>query len=342
MGREIELAGYLTKVFGQAFRIRVLPQAAVREVPLFLRTAYGFVRATLLGRTFLAALEPDGVPTATPTEYAKHEEALRTAMGLPVAVVLQPVPTHVRNRLVQRGVPFIVPGRQMFLPFLALDLRERDGCPIRGKGASTLTGAAQAILLGHLLGRPVEGVPLGDLAAAFGYSAMMLSKIATELATAGLATATREGRTRRLRFADARPQLWERALPRFASPVHIRLWVQQLGGKATRKATAGLTALERYTDIADDRVPTYAMARRNLRAAIGRGDIVPCKDEDEAVAAIEGWRYDPTTLATGDCVDRLSLYLALRDTADERVRKELRTLLADSRIESVGRSGDDA
>ena len=60
------------------------------------------------------------------------------------------------------------------------------------------------------------------------------------------------------------------------------------------------------------------------------------------VAAIEGWRYDPTTLATGDCVDRLSLYLALRDTADERVRKELRTLLADSRIESVGRSGDDA
>jgi hypothetical protein len=281
-----------------------------------------------LGRTFLAAIEPDGVPTATPTEYAKHAEALRTAMGLPVALVLQPVPTHVRNRLVQRGVPFIVPGRQMFLPFLALDLRERDGCPVRGKGAATLTGAAQAVLLGHLLGKPVEGVPLGDVAVAFGYSAMMLSKIAAELAATGLATATREGRTRRLLFAEARQDLWERALPRLASPVRHRLWVRQWAGKDVRKVAAGLTALERYTDIADDRVPTYAMSRADLRTALARGDIVTCEDADEAVAAIEGWCYDPATLATGDRADRLSLYLALRETADERVQKELRTLIA--------------
>lgn len=327
MGREIELAGYLTKVFGQTFRVQVLPPAAAREVPLFLRTAYGFAEATLLGRTFLLAMEPDGFPTATPTGYAKYAETLRTAMGLPVALVLQPVPTHVRNRLVQRGVPFIVPGRQMFLPFLALDLREHDGCPVRGKSAATLTGAAQAVLLGHLLGKLVEGVPLGDVAAEFGYSAMMLSKVAVELTAAGLSTATREGRTRRLRFATARQDLWKRALPRLTSPVCLRLWVQQWGGKETPKVAAGLTALESYTAIADDRVATYAMTRRDLREAIARGDVVTCEDEDEAVAAVEGWRYDPAVLATGDCADRLSLYLALRDTADERVRKELRTLL---------------
>jgi hypothetical protein len=326
MGRELELAGYLKEIFGEAFRVQLLPAAAAREVPLFLRTAYRFARATLLGRTFLLAMEPDGVPTATPTEYAKHAEALRTAMGFPVAMVLQPVPTHVRNRLVHQGVPFVVPGRQMFLPFLALDLREHEAPPIRSAG-TTLTGAAQAVLLGHLLGKPVEGLPLGDVAVAFGYSAMMLSKIAAELAATGLATATREGRTRRLRFAMARKDLWQRALPRLASPVRQRLWVRQWTGKDVRKLAAGLTALERYTDIADDRVPTYAMTRADLRAAIARGDILTCEDADEAVAAVEGWRYDPATLATEGRADRLSLYLALRDTADERVQKELRTLL---------------
>jgi hypothetical protein len=326
MGREPALAGYLKEVFGEAFRVQVLPAAAVREVPLFLRTAYRFARATLLGRTFLLAMEPDGVLTATPTEYAKHAEALRTAMGLPVAMILKPVPTHVRNRLVHQGVPFVVPGRQMFLPFLALDLREHDDRPIRGAG-TTLTGAAQAVLLGHLLGKPVEGVPLGDVAAAFGYSAMMLSKIAMELAAAGLATATRDGRTRRLRFAMARPDLWARALPLLASPVRLRVWVRQWAGKDVRKVAAGLTALERYTDIADDRVRTYAMTRADLRHAISNGVIVPCEDADEAVAAVEGWRYDPAVLAIEDRADRLSLYLALRETADERVQKELRTLL---------------
>jgi hypothetical protein len=326
MGRETELARYLTEVFGQAFHLQTLPLASVREVPLFLRTAYRFARATLLGRTFLVAIEPDGVPTATPTEYARHAETLRSVTGLPVALVLLPVPTHVRNRLVHQGVPFVVPGRQMFLPFLALDLREHDSRPVRGAGA-VLTGAAQAVLLGHLLGRPVADVPLGDVAVAFGYSAMTLTKIAVELASAGLATATREGRTRRLRFAMARPDLWQRALPLLASPVRLRVWVSGWGGKEVRKVAAGLTALERCTDIADDRIPTYAMTRPDLRAAVARGDLVTCESEDEAMAAIEGWRYDPATLATGDCVDRLSLYLALRDTADERVQKELRTLL---------------
>jgi hypothetical protein len=31
----------------------------------------------------------------------------------------------VRKRLVREGVPFIVPGAQMFLPMLMVDLRER-------------------------------------------------------------------------------------------------------------------------------------------------------------------------------------------------------------------------
>ncbi len=326
MGREIELAGYLKEVFGEAFRVQVLPAVAARKVPLFLRTAYRFAWATLLGRTFLAAIEPDGVTAATPTEYAKHADALRNAMGMPVAMVLQPVPTHVRNRLVRQGVPFVVPGRQMFLPFLALDLREHAARPIVRAGA-TLTGAAQAILLGHLLGKPVDGVPLGEVAAAFGYSAMTLSKVAAELGAAGLATATREGRTRHLRFPMARPDLWKQAIPRLTSPVRLRVWVRRWTAQDGRKVAAGLTALERYTEIADDLVPTYAMARADLRTTIARGDIVTCEDADEAVAAIEGWRYNPATIAIGDCADRLSLYLALRDTADERVQKELQKLL---------------
>lgn len=326
MGRRTELAGYLVEVFGQTPRVQQLPPTAVRDVPLFLRTAYRFARAAVLGRTFLLAIEPDGVPTATPTEYGKHAEALRTAMGIPVALVLQPVPTHIRNRLVHHGVAFIVPGRQMFLPFLALDLREHEARPIRGM-REVLSGAAQAVLLGHLLGKPVEAVPLGDVAATFGYSAMTLTKIAAELAVNELATVTREGRTRLIRFVEARRALWDRALPTLANPVSIRLWVRRWAAVDVEKVVAGLTALERYTAIADDRLPTFAMARPDLRTAIARGDIVTCEGEDDAVAAIEGWRYHPTRLATGDCADRLSVYLALRDSADERVQKELRTLL---------------
>lgn len=105
MGRNIELADYLKGVFCEASRVQVLPAGATKEVPLFLRTVYRFARVPLLGRTFLLAMEPDGVLTATPTEYAKHAEVLRTATGIPVAMVLQPVPKPVLQCMLER------PGR---------------------------------------------------------------------------------------------------------------------------------------------------------------------------------------------------------------------------------------
>jgi DNA-binding MarR family transcriptional regulator len=255
-------------------------------------------------------------------------DLLRAAMGTDVALVLPRIPTHVRNRLVQRGVPFIVPGRQMFLPFLAIDLRERDHRPFRGQ-REALTAAAQAVLLGHLLGKSMQDRPLGELAVMLGYSPMTLSKVADELEAKGLCEVVREGKTRRLGFLDAGRTLWERALPILANPVRARQWVRRWEPGRAGKVAAGLTALERYGSIADDRIPTFALWRNDVRTGLERGDIVACDVPDDAAAAIECWTYDPARLADGDCVDRLSLYLSLRNAPDERVQKELRALLED-------------
>ena len=45
---------------------------------------------------------------------------------------------------------------------------------------------------------------------------------------------------------------------------------------------------------------------------------------------VEVWRYDPKLLGENGMVDRLSLYLSLRDTEDERVRKEVKKLIIDN------------
>jgi hypothetical protein len=60
--------------------------------------------------------------------------------------VLPPAAFPVRNGLVRNGVPFIVPRRQMFLPFLAVDLRERGARRPRPR-RDVLSGAAQALVL---------------------------------------------------------------------------------------------------------------------------------------------------------------------------------------------------
>ena len=42
---------------------------------------------------------------------------------------------------------------------------------------------------------------------------------------------------------------------------------------------------------------------------------------------VEIWSYNPALLANGDTVDRLSLYLSLKDNPDERVQMECDTLI---------------
>lgn len=47
----------------------------------------------------------------------------------------------------------------------------------------------------------------------------------------------------------------------------------------------------------------------------------------EDQCAIELWRYDPKRLSESGCVDSLSLALALRDDADERVEEAIEGML---------------
>ena len=162
-----------------------------------------------------------------------------------------------------------------------------------------------------------------------GYSAMTLSKVASELLARDLVAVPRMGKTRHLDFRLPRRALWEKALPVLSSPVHRRLFYQGHMPATKAGVLAGLTALERHTAIADARLPTIAVWRNRLRPAIRSGSITVCQLPEEAEAMLEEWTYDPTRLVDGECVDHLSLYLSLRTSHDERVQKELSTLLED-------------
>ena len=299
------------------------PQTA--RLPLYLRSFYDVCRATFFDRHLLLAVQKEQRAVATPAEYAAHHRKLRDVLGEDVALVLPVVASYTRQQLVRQRVPFVVPDRQMFLPMLLVDLRERfprHGRPATGK----LSAAAQVVLLRHLLGQPVEGLALGELAAELGYSAMTLSNVRQELEAAGLCQTIREQRRMRLTFPTPRRELWTRAEPLLPDPVKNRHWIRfaQPGKDWLR---AGLTALAELTLVADDTVPTYAVAGGEFRRQRERGEITVSHGPEGAQARIEVWRYDPVVLAEDTTVDRLSLVLSLRKADDERVTQAVGALV---------------
>lgn len=316
---------YFTEATGHAPAVEAVPAQQVAKLPLFLRSYYDLYRATIFDRPMLLAVQKEKAAVATPAEYAAHHQKLRDVLGEEVALVLPVVASYTRQRLLRARVPFIVPDRQMFLPTLLVDLRERF--PRTGRPVTEILSApAQVVLLRHLLGKPVEGLALGELAAELGYSAMTLSNVRQELEAAKLCQTIRERRLVRLMFPMPRRELWTRAEPLLQDPVKDRHWVR-FAEPGQNWFRAGLTALAKLTLVTDDALPTFAIDTGEFRRQKMNEQFHTCPGPESAQARLEVWRYTPTILADGNVVDRLSLVLSLRDADDERVAKAVGELL---------------
>jgi len=214
----------------------------------------------------------------------------------------------------------------MFLPTLLVDLREWFPRSVRQDPSRKLSSAAQVVLLYHLLGNEAEGIPLRELAARVGYSAMTLTNVRDELEAGSLCEVVKRGRSLHLAFPGPRQGLWQQAEERLKSPVRATHWVR-LKGPHFSALIAGISALARHSLLSDDEIPTFALRAAQYRAQLETGEIHGCAGPDDADAQIEAWTYDPGKLSTHSVVDRLSLYLSLRGSEDERVQIALGAML---------------
>ncbi len=321
-----QLKSYLETLSGVSPHLQPLEAA---HLPLFLRNRFSFYSVELFGRPWCLALEDESWDTGSPREYDQQAEILRPLLKASVVFVLSTLPSNVRNRMVQKGIPFIVPGTQAFLPSALVDLRERFPKP-RPKGRTLLSPTAQLTLLFHLQREPLSALPLKSIAEKLHCSAMMLSKVKDELEEAGICEVERIGRSRALKFPAANRALWDLAQDRLASPVKKTRWVQwKTPGYPA--LLSGISALSRRTMLADDRLPTCALGPKMLESWLERGTLTGCPDADHATAKIEVWSYEPKLLGDNEAVDPLSLYLSLRCNADERVQQQLERLIEEVR-----------
>lgn len=321
------LSSYLHSITGDPPWIEPADKHVTSRLPLFLRQRYDISQADVLGRKCYFAFEIKHAGEASPAEYAKHVSSLKQLLPGDVVLVISKLASYVRNRLVRQHVPFIVPGTQMFLPMLMIDLRERFP---RGRAEpGKLTPIAQLIIIYHLVRENITNMPLAQIASQLGYSPMAISQARDELQTSELCEVVKSGRTLSIHFKWQTLQLWEHALPFLSSPVRRTHWIRW-GHPRPRAAVAGLTAMAKYTMLADEAIPTLAMKSTRVTGALEKGEIVGCAGREDAEARMEGWKYDPWIVAKGDAVDPCSLYLTLRHSADERVQKELETLIREA------------
>lgn len=304
------------------------PSREEKNLPLYLREHYELREGKWLGRDYLLALEKPGWEMGSPKEYRNQTDQMRKLLGRPLVLVIPEITASVRNRLVDMRVPFIVPGTQLFIPEVWMELQEKYPGMSGAKNSKSFTPTAQLILLYHLQREKIDTLTGKELAERLGCTPAMISKCREEFEQKELCELVRVGKSIQMHFKTQGQALWEQALPYLSSPVQERHWIQSTQEKESF-LDAGITALSKRSMLADDKILTIGLHRNRFNKDLKAGILQTCPDADQAIFKLEAWTYNPIPLSQNGQIDTLSLWLSLRDDPDERVQGQLTTILED-------------
>jgi DNA-binding MarR family transcriptional regulator len=316
-----QLEQYAIEIIG----IPVMPQPWEKSggLPQYLRERYRYLLMDILGIQCLLMADI-GEEEQPPAVIGKHLVQVRARYDAEVVYLRQAITSYNRKRLIEQKVPFIVPGNQMYLPMLGIDLREHLK---RLRGKKPVFSPSTQMLLLHILWRKETGtITPAEIAHRLGYSPMTMTRAFDELETAGIGEHSVLGKERHLRFAETGKPLWEKVLPHLNTPVRKRLYV--VSSMQTGKGNpAGQSALAQYTMLAEPKIQVFAYSANEWKGRLQQDKILERTLPEPGGFEIELWKYAPGQFANEGRVDRLSLYLSMKDNTDERVQSALDALL---------------
>ena len=308
----LNIKTYIESTTKAEVQIRQLEDEAKKALPLFITSMYQLLRCQLLGVDvcLLCCKNAD----VTPMQLKKHCEIVQDKLAMHTAVVLTKVKPYNLTRLIQAHVNLIVPGRQLFMPSLLMDLRpQRNPVDMRNQ---PMTIMAQCMVLYHLQKQRLNGLSAQPVAELMGVSYPTINRAVKWLADNGFVTLAKS-REKQLTFIHEGYELWQQALSFLQTPVERVLHTDAV----QHSPICGEEALAEMTMLAEPNHHCWAISKQDaqgLSASLSKefGDHI-----------VEVWKYDPRLLAEDGKVDVLSLYLSLRDVEDERVHKEVNQLM---------------
>lgn len=316
------LQEYLEETFGIGERLQLEAENAKR-LPLYLRASYNLYSGYLAGQKVIWA-EVKNSDLATPDQLKKQSQALQEVFGYaPIVYVFENLEPWQRKRLIEKKVGFAEPFRQLYVPQLFTQIREGHG---KGKVllevGNHLKPPTQLLLLYHLQIQRLEGLLLREIASLLNYSPMTITRSIKELNALRLLN-VEGGKEKSILFAAHGKNLWEKALPYLGSPIRETWYVDQIvSNEYTRRG--GETALAHYSMLSEPSQETNVIGKDAFRVTKYQYGKL---DKKYGSYKLEVWYYDPARLSKGDEVDKLSLYLTLKDHEDERVKGALQYMI---------------
>ena len=202
---------YLKRVLG----IEVLYEnKALEHLPNFINTRYVSQRVFLNGQK-VVFLYPKNELEQVET-LKKHLERVKKSADCPVVLVLEQITARQREYLLREKVAFIVDGKQIYLPFMAVYLQER--CDAEKSDREEILPSAQMLLL-YFIYEGAKELSTSQAAKDLELTPTSISRASKQLEERGLLQAKKIGVQKILSSENSPKELFYKAEKALLSPV---------------------------------------------------------------------------------------------------------------------------
>jgi len=305
-----DIQRYLRQVFGVPSELSVV--TALKGLPVLYTSAFQFFRGIVQGQACVFAVDGEKM-RLTPARLKKHMVFLAEYFQTPTVYASRSLGVHDAERLIAQQVPFLVPGKHLYLPFIATILGPEKKVAVVNR--EYLSICAQLIITGVLLKRLSSPVTIAAATTSLPFSRATVIAALNELEYFGLGHKEKisSGREVAFLFTQSGEELWREAQAVIRNPCKRTVGLTALPD-GCGAVLAGADALAKVSMLSELSPSIFAMELARFRKI--DCEIVPL---DCAEKRLQLWLYPPTIFGENK-IDTLSLVLSLKDDPDDRVQ----------------------
>lgn len=288
------------------------------KLPLAYRGRYSFYKVETNGQLWIAISPKNDVSLVM---LRKDRAKIEKVAGLNCAIFFDSTTFYIKEKLVEEGIPFVLKGKQIYLPFIGLLLsneNKRDIAPVH-----LISFLTQRVIFVAIYEK-WDNVTVSEAAIKLGITKKSVSRCFDEIEYLNVDILGMKGKSRVITVPTDIKKLWNDIQSVLRNPVIARY---ELVENIQLEKKAGISALCEYSLLSDNTYPTYAITKKEIaEIGIKKMKQVHPGEEIGCVVLELGYFVDFENKGTEDPLS-VALSITEREKQDERISISIKEML---------------
>ena len=254
----------------------------------------------------------------------KHLEKMQSLSGYFVSLLLNDISEIRKKSFLENHIPFVVTNNQIYLPFMAIYLQEKNKTII--EAVSQLTPAAQLVFI-NFFKQNSEALAVASFAKKLQFSEMSTTRALRQLVATGLFEIKKGTITNSnllVTKVKDKEELFNKIEPYLINPVKNFFYIDKEELNNKELLPSGETYLSMFSMLGKEELDTWAFYGKFTDFKTATNELTDISKQ----AKIEIWKYNQKLVCLEETNDSISVYLSLKNSTDARISKENKKLIA--------------